>query len=251
MLTSNANPPTLSENKETLEQSQEVMPSIVISKSPPSASGAPINVRRRSSGSLQPPAASYTQHEIYTFLLVSKELAAAADFISQLLHLGGLHDEILLSEFKTILIDLMAERFCEVWDIRQPNRGAGFRTLSHAPNLPTQHVDPLLQTAFVLCNMHPKHLSTLLPVSFSLTVTPGLVSYTTSDVEDFQPVHLFEARPYLPPKHQDPVDHGAEIRMRALKSVELGHVSLDNFDLDNYFGGNKDVPIRRPSHQNE
>ncbi|KAI9188910.1 hypothetical protein H9P43_000332 [Blastocladiella emersonii ATCC 22665] len=214
---------------------------------------AKVPQRRRSSASSTASltalasAATYSQQEIYSFLLVSKELAAAADFICQLLELGGLNDDILLSEFKTILVDLMSERFSEIWDIRAPKKGAGFRTISHAPNLPNQHVDPILHQAFVACNIHPKHLATLLPVSFSLTINPGLVAYTTSDVEGFQPVHLFEARPYLPPKHQEPVDHGAEIRLRALRSVELGHAKLDDFDVDSYFGGRSGVPARRPS----
>ncbi|KAJ1502261.1 hypothetical protein HMI54_009198 [Coelomomyces lativittatus] len=179
----------------------------------------------------------YTQQDIYSFLLVSKELQAAADFVSQLLHLGGLRNDILLSEFKTIFIDLMAEKFSEVWDIKHPSKGAGYRTLSHAPNLPHHHVDPLLYHAFLLCQMDPKWLFTLLPVSFSLTITPGLVAYTTSDVDGFHPVHLFEARPYLPPKHQEPVDHGAEVRLRAMKSLALGHVNVASFDVDRYFDG--------------
>jgi hypothetical protein len=195
-------------------------------------------------------ASAYCKQDIYSFLLISKELNAAAEFICQLLELGGLHDTILLSEFKTILIDLMAERYSDIWDIRAPKKGAGFRTIQHAPNLPNHHIDPILQAAFVLCSIDPKHLSVLLPVSFSLTITPGLVEYTTSDVDGFQPVHLFEARPYLPPKNQEPVDHGAEIRLRALRSIELGQVNVDHFDVDSYFGGRSDVPARRPSVPN-
>ncbi|ORZ34254.1 hypothetical protein BCR44DRAFT_125147 [Catenaria anguillulae PL171] len=214
---------------------------------------ATVPQRRRSSASSTASlaalasAATYTQQEVYSFLLVSKELAAAAEFVCQLLELGGLNDDILLNEFKTILVDLMAERFSEVWDIRAPKKGAGFRTLTHSPNLPKHHVDPILNQAFILCNIHPKHLPTLLPVSFSLTINPGLVAYTTSDVEGFQPVHLFEARPYLPPKHQEPVDHGAEIRQRAMRSLELGHGKLDEFDVDAYFGQQSGIPARRPS----
>ncbi|KAJ3376265.1 hypothetical protein GGF31_000332 [Allomyces arbusculus] len=208
-------------------------------------------------------AATYSPQEIYAFLLVSKELAAAAEFLCQLLHLGGLHDDILMSEFKTILLDTMAARFADTWDIRAPKRGIARRTIAHhpprsvikphtrahtapVPAAGAYRADPILAAAFRQCHLDPAHLPSLLPVSFTLTVSPGLVSYTTNDVPGFLPVHLFEARPYLPPRFQEPVDHGAEIRMRAMRSVELGHVALDEFDLDSYFGGGN-VPARRPS----
>ncbi|KAI9222463.1 hypothetical protein BC828DRAFT_378396 [Blastocladiella britannica] len=209
--------------------------------------------RRRSSASstaslaAQATAASYSTHEIYAFLLVSKELAAAAEFVSQLLELGGLRDPILLSEFKTIVVDVLAERYCDTWDIRNPKRGAGLRTIAHAPNLPRSHADPVLALAFQRCNIHTKHLTTLLPVSFTLTVNPGLVVYSTSDVPGFTPVHLFEARPYLPPKHQAPVDHGAEVRSRAARAAELAGGQDAAFDLEAYFGSRSGVSVRRPS----